>query len=111
MLGYAEAMATRFSQVSEEYLRQIDAEVERLHQLRTQVQTILQNEVALEGADTAPKKRPYNRRVPLKTPEKAATKRSYVRRAPLPPAKKSAAKKRAAKKSTAKKTAAPDTTL
>ena len=100
-------MATRFSQLSEEYLRQIDAEVERLHQLRTQVQSVVQSESALEQAEPAVKKRAYTRRrTAVPPPEKTATKRSYVRRVPLP-AKKVAAKKRAAKKSTRKAAAEP----
>ena len=109
-------MTTKFTQQSEEYLRQIDAEVDRLQQLRKQIEATIQNEDALAKAEPAPmkrgakktgEKRQYIRRAPV--PEKTATKRSYVRRVPLPLAKKSATKKSAAKKSTAKKTTAKKT--
>jgi hypothetical protein len=35
-------MATKFMQQSEEYVRQIEAEIERLHSLREQVQATIQ---------------------------------------------------------------------
>ena len=53
-------MATMFIQQSEEYVRQIEAEIERLQQLRDQVQTIMQNEEALgeAEAEVKPARRP-----------------------------------------------------
>lgn len=103
-------MATNFIQISEDYLRQIDAEVERLHKLREQVQSVVQSESALDQAKPAAAKRPYTRRTPAPVAEKTATKRPYNRRVPLPPpAKKSAAKKTAAKKTSAKKSSAKKT--
>lgn len=42
-------MAMDFIQSSKDYLRQIDAEVERLQQLRSQVSTTIQSEETLEA--------------------------------------------------------------
>ncbi len=51
-------MATMFIKQSEEYVGQIDAEIERLQQLRDQVQTMIQSEEALEESEPeAPRKR------------------------------------------------------
>ena len=48
-----------FIQQSEEYVRQIDAEINRLQQLRDRVQMTIQGEEALnEAAADAPRKRP-----------------------------------------------------
>ena len=47
-----------FIKQSEEYVGQIDAEIERLQQLREQVQTMVQSEEALEQSEPeAPRKR------------------------------------------------------
>jgi len=47
-----------FIQQSEEYVRQIEAEIERLQQLRAQVQVAVQGEEALSEAEVAaPRKR------------------------------------------------------
>ena len=47
-----------FIQQSEEYVRQIESEIERLQQLRDQVQTTIQGEEALSGAEVeVPRKR------------------------------------------------------
>lgn len=47
-----------FIQQSEEYVRQIEAEIERLQQLRDQVQATIQGEEALSEAEVeAPRKR------------------------------------------------------
>ena len=47
-----------FIKQSEEYVGQIDAEIERLQQLRDQVQTMIQSEEALEESEPeAPRKR------------------------------------------------------
>jgi hypothetical protein len=66
-----------FIQQSEKYVLQIEAEIERLQQLRDQVQATIQGEEALSEAE-------------VKAPRKRATK-------------KSAGKKAAAKKSPAKR--------
>ena len=51
-------MPTMFIKQSEEYVGQIDAEIERLQQLREQVQTMIQSEEALEESEPdAPRKR------------------------------------------------------
>ena len=51
-------MATMFIKQSEEYVRQIDAEIERLQQLREQVQTMIHSEEALEESEPeTPRKR------------------------------------------------------
>ena len=47
-----------FLKQSEEYVGQIDAEIERLQQLRDQVQTMIQSEEALEESEPdVPRKR------------------------------------------------------
>ncbi len=47
-----------FIKQSEEYVGQIDAEIERLQQLREQVQTMIQSEEALEESEPeVPRKR------------------------------------------------------
>lgn len=47
-----------FIKQSEEYVGQINAEIERLQQLRDQVQTMIQSEEALEESESeAPRKR------------------------------------------------------
>ncbi len=110
-------MATNFIQQSEEYLRQIDAEVEQLQQLRTQVQAIIQSEVVLERSDASPAnqgvktagKRKYTRRAPVTQEKTSAVKRPYNRRVPSPAAKKTATKKTATKKVANKKTSAKKT--
>ncbi len=57
-----------FIQQSEEYVRQIEAEIERLQQLRDQVQATIQGEEALSEAEVAaPRKRAAK-----KTPGKKA---------------------------------------
>jgi len=66
-------MATRFIQQSEEYIRQIDAEIERLQQLRDQVQSTIQSEAALEGSEPtvkAPRKRTAKKAASKQTPAK-----------------------------------------
>lgn len=68
---YPEEMATRFIQQSEEYIRQIDAEMERLQQLRDQVQSTIQSEAALEGSDPT-----------VKTPRKRAAKKAASKQMP-----------------------------
>lgn len=50
-------MATIFTQQSTEYIQQIGAEIERLQQLRDQVQATIQNEEQLESEAPAPRKR------------------------------------------------------
>ena len=58
-----------FIQQSEEYVRQIEAEIERLQQLRDQVQATIQGEEALSEAEIAvPRKRAAK-----KAPGKKAT--------------------------------------
>ena len=55
---YTGYMPTMFINQSEEYVGQIDAEIERLQQLRDQVQTMIQSEEALEeSGPQAPRKR------------------------------------------------------
>ncbi len=55
---YAEGMATMFIQQSTEYIQQIEAEIERLQQLRDQVQATIQSEEHLESEEPqAPRKR------------------------------------------------------
>ncbi len=51
-------MATIFINQSEAYVRQIEAEIERLQQLRDQVQTTIQSEATLasSGPKTPPKR-------------------------------------------------------
>ncbi len=57
-----------FIQQSQEYVRQIESEIERLQQLRDQVQTTIQGEEALSEAEVeAPRKRAAK-----KTPGKKA---------------------------------------
>lgn len=74
-------MATMFIQQSTEYIGQIEAEIDRLRQLRDQVQATIQSEEQFEGGE-------------LPTPHKRA-------------AKKSAGKKAAGKKTAAKKRGRP----
>ena len=63
-----------FIQQSEEYVRQIDAEIERLQQLRDQVQTTIQGEAAFSEAESrTPRKR---------TLKKSAGKKVTVTKAP-----------------------------
>lgn len=53
-----------FIQQSTEYIQQIEAEIERLNQLRDQVQATIQSEEELNGDEQpTPKKRAYTRRV------------------------------------------------
>ena len=77
---YARPMASTFMERSEEYLRQIDAEVERLGQLRAQVQAAIQGEDALEQTK------------PIKPARKQAAKKSAAKKAPV---KKRAARQKA----------------
>jgi superfamily II RNA helicase len=66
-------MATMFIQQSEEYVRQIEAEIERLQQLRDQVQTTIQGE---EAEVKAPRKRAMKKSAGKKaTATKAPAKR------------------------------------
>lgn len=52
-----------FIQQSNDFIQQIEAEIERLQQLRDQVQTTIQSEDELANAEQlAPKKRAYTRR-------------------------------------------------
>jgi hypothetical protein len=81
--SYAEDMATMFTQQSNEYIQQIEAEIERLEQLRDQVRATIQSEEQLEG----------------KEPEQQAPRKRA--------AKKSAGKKAASKKVAAKKRGRP----
>lgn len=46
-----------FTQQSTEYIQQIEAEIERLQQLRDQVQATIHSEEQLEIEDPAPRKR------------------------------------------------------
>ena len=62
-------MAIMFIQQSEEYVRQIEAEIERLQQLRDQVHTTIQGEEALSEAEVA-------------VPRKRAAKKAPGKRAP-----------------------------
>ncbi len=66
-----------FIQQSEEYVRQIEAEIERLQQLRDQVQTTIQGEEALSEAEVAaPRKRAAKKAPGKKAPAtKAPAKR------------------------------------
>ena len=49
--SYAGVMATMFIQQSSEYIQQIEAEIERLQQLRAQVRATIQSEEQLENAE------------------------------------------------------------
>ena len=66
-----------FIQQSEEYVRQIEAEIERLQQLRDQVQVAVQGEEALSEAEVAaPRKRAAKKAPGKKAPAtKAPAKR------------------------------------
>ena len=66
-----------FIQQSEEYVRQIESEIERLQQLRDQVQTAIQGEEALSEAEVAaPRKRAAKKAPGKKAPAtKAPAKR------------------------------------
>jgi uncharacterized protein (DUF342 family) len=75
---YAGGMATMFTQQSTEYIQQIEAEIERLQQLRNQVQATIQSEEQLESEEPS-------------VPRKRATKKSAGKKAA---GKKVAAKKR-----------------
>ena len=79
-------MATMFIQQSTEYIQQIEAEIERLQQLRDQVRATIQSEEELEGGE--PSQAPGRKRA----------------------AKKSAGKKTAGKKVAAKKRGRPKAT-
>ncbi len=60
-----------FMQQSEEYVRQIEAEIERLQQLRDQVQATIQGEDALSEAEVAtPRKRAAKKVQATKAPAK-----------------------------------------
>ncbi len=62
-----------FIQQSEEYVRQIEAEIERLQQLRDQVQVAVQGEEALSEAEVA---------APRKRAAKAPSKKAPATKAP-----------------------------
>lgn len=65
-----------FIQQSEEYVRQIEAEIERLQQLRDQVQTTIQGEEALSEPEAeAPRKRAAKKRAGTKAAETAVPKK------------------------------------
>ena len=49
--SYSGEMATMFIQQSTEYIQQIEAEIERLQQLRGQVQATIQSEEQLESEE------------------------------------------------------------
>ena len=70
-------MATIFINHSEAYVRQIEAEIERLQQLRDQVQATIQGEEALSEAEVAaPRKRAAKKAPGKKAPAtKAPAKR------------------------------------
>ena len=73
-----------FIQQSEEYVLQIEAEIERLQQLRDQVQATIQGEEALsEGEVEAPRKRAAKKSAGKKVAaKKAPAKRGRPRRNP-----------------------------
>ena len=70
--SYAGGMATRFIQQSTEYIQQIEAEIERLQQLRDQVGATIQSEVPEQesprkrAAKKSAEKRVAGKRVPAK---------------------------------------------
>ena len=65
-----------FNQQSEEYLRQIEAEIERLQQLRDQVQTTIHGEETLSEAESqAPRKRAVKKSAGTKAAETAVAKK------------------------------------
>ena len=80
-------MATMFIQQSNEYIKQIEAEIERLQQLRDQVRTTIQSEEQLEIKEPG-----------KKTVQKRAAKKAVE---PRSPSKKVAAKKRGRPKTSA----------
>ena len=73
-----------FIQQSEEYVRQIEAEIERLQQLRDQVQTTIQGEEALGEVEAqAPRKRATKKSTGKKaTATKAPAKRGRPKSKP-----------------------------
>lgn len=82
--SYSGQMATMFIQQSTEYIQQIEAEIERLEQLRDQVQATIRNEEELEAQDVeqpAPRKRAANKGAGRKAASKkvAAKKRGRPR--------------------------------
>ncbi|WP_263384511.1 hypothetical protein [Granulicella arctica] len=80
-------MATMFTQQSNEYIKQIEAEIDRLQQLRDQVRTTIQSEEQLETEEPA-----------QKTVRKRAAKKAVE---PVSASKKVAAKKRGRPKTSA----------
>ena len=64
---------------SEEYVRQIEAEVERLQQLRNQVQVMIQSEEGLEESETGGKTR-RKRAAKKSAGKKALVSKSHVKR-------------------------------
>lgn len=76
---YAGGMATKFIQHSTEYIQQIEAEIERLQQLRDQVQATIQSEEELESEE--PEQQAPRKRAAKKTASKkvAAKKRGRPR--------------------------------
>lgn len=76
---YALEMATIFIKHSEKYIQQIEAEIERLQQLREQVWSLIQSTEDLENEESepqAPRKRAAKKGAGKKTAgKKAATKK------------------------------------
>ncbi|MGI4828199.1 MAG: hypothetical protein ACRYFU_08425 [Janthinobacterium lividum] len=101
-------MAMDFTQSSKDYLRQIDAEVERLQQLRSQVASTIQSEEALETAPRRGMSEAGRRAIAAAQKErwakkkaagkKVSGKKTAVTTAPITSEKKSSTKKTSAKK-------------
>ena len=77
-------MATIFINHSEAYVRQIEAEIERLQQLRDQVQTTIQSDATLASSEAkTPRKRAMKKSAAKKmTAAKAPAKRGRPRKMP-----------------------------
>ena len=77
-------MATIFINHSEAYVRQIEAEIERLQQLRDQVQTTIQSEATLASSEVkTPRKRAMKKSAEKKmTATKAPAKRGRPKKMP-----------------------------
>ena len=102
-------MPRDFSQSSSQYLSAIDAEIERLQQLRQQVSSAVDAEEAIVKPVKAARKgmsAEGRRRVAEAQRARWAKQKRAAKSATKTPTKKTTAKKRAAKKATVKKTAA-----
>ena len=102
-------MPRDFSQSSSQYLAAIDAEIERLQQLRQQVSAAVDADEEIAQPAKAARKgmsAEGRRRVADAQRARWAKQKRAAKSATKAPAKKTAAKKRAGRKATAKKTAA-----